>query len=179
MIPFIVALGIYLVGFSLLTYACIFADTTQSPLAQFVTIQLPNLIFIRPIKYSLGEKKYHQITVFISEWIQVIIYQCLITASWSIVFSFVYPEISISTKVSAWPHQYIGVFVCLICIESWRRVFHSSPGYITYKTIQKYNHVGFINTCFTNTIYFLFPSFHPMSHSLFVFFNTFSCPFCV
>jgi hypothetical protein len=35
----------------------------------------------------------------------------------------------------------LGVVVCLACMESWRRVFHSSPGYITQKTLHRYDHV--------------------------------------
>ena len=144
MIPFLVALGIYLLGFSLLTYACIFADASTSPLAKLLTTQLPNILFLRPLKYWFGEQTLHQILLFLSEWTQVILYQFLVTASWSVVFSFVYPEISISSTVSSWPHKVLGVVVCLACMESWRLVFHSSPGYITQKTLHRYDHVRIV-----------------------------------
>jgi palmitoyltransferase len=83
-----------------------------------------------------------------SEWSLVVLYQLLVTGSWSIVFVFVYPEISISSTVSSWPHKAIGGLVLLACIESWRRVFHSSPGYITQKTLHLYDHYPYDNVLF-------------------------------
>lgn len=70
-----------------------------------------------------------------SAHVQQVIYCLAVFGSWSIVFIKVYPLCRQSSHLADY-HTYIGYFVFLFCVGSWRFACGVDPGNITEQTLQ-------------------------------------------
>ena len=86
-----------------------------------------------------------------SAHVQQVIYCLAVFGSWSIVFIKVYPLCRQSSHLADY-HTYIGYFVFLFCVGSWRFACGVDPGNITEQTLQKYDVYPYDDVLYTNKV---------------------------
>jgi len=123
------------------TYSCLLS-TEPSALALFFTEKLPRILFSRisTIFGSTGVALVKKVT----DKFLVIVYLVVVLGAWSIMFTFGYDFMERSTHVDA-RHKLSGYVVFLTCMWSWRKAGSSSPGYITERSIPKYDNYPYDN----------------------------------
>jgi palmitoyltransferase len=140
-----VALTLYLLGFVFLAYFCLFADPDTSTVADLLTRRLPDFLESQVVKL-VGKKCVNKFS-FVAEYFLQILYLVIVLGSWSIIFAYAYPWVTESKHVSDY-HKIIGVFVFAMCMASWRYASNSSPGFITARTLAKFDHFPYDNLLF-------------------------------
>ena len=142
---FIVGLTLYLFGFAFFAYSCILADPDTSGSARFMTQGLPNFVGSK-LANALGPRVMSALRV-VADRALVIIYLVVVLGSWSIVLTHGYELVDKSKSVSNY-HQWVGYLVFMACMFSWRKAMTTQPGYITAKTIVKFDHYPYDNILF-------------------------------
>lgn len=140
-----VALGLYLLGFAFLAYYCLFADPDTSTVADVMTRRLPNYVEAMVVQL-LGKKGLDKVSSFAEYFLQIL-YLALVLGSWSIMFAYGYPWVTQSKHVSNY-HMVIGIFVFAMCMASWWYASNVSPGFITARTLAKFDHFPYDNLLF-------------------------------
>jgi len=127
-------------------YAFLFADET-SGISRFANITLPDTIGTQ-LRKILTEASINKLS-FANDYFLVAVYLVIVLGSWSIVFTHLYPFITESSHVSSW-HKYSAVGVFFLCGTSWRNVSVTNPGYITEKTMAKFDNYPYDDIIFVN-----------------------------
>mmetsp|Transcript_6302 Transcript_6302/g.14219 ORF Transcript_6302/g.14219 Transcript_6302/m.14219 type:complete len:369 (-) Transcript_6302:626-1732(-) len=135
--------------FAFCTYACIFADPDTSDVGRLCTITIPSMLF-QWLKRTLGQKRLSQLSKLMDHGFQVI-YLVVVLGSWSIIFAYGYPEIEKSNYIQSY-HQYTGYALFILCMGSWHYACHVGPGNVTAKTIPLFDHYGYDNILYINTL---------------------------
>jgi hypothetical protein len=139
------ALAAYVGCFVIFIYVCIIADTETSQLARYVNETLPDRV------WSWLSKRVSKRTLyfvqFFSDRFLLLIYCTVVYGAWSILFWLIYPWISHSNAVSN-VHKAIGYAVFATCVTSWRLATSTSPGIITARTLERYDHFPYDNLLF-------------------------------
>ena len=146
-VGFIIGLALYLVGFAFFTYSCIVADPSTSKSAQFFTQTLPTYISEK-LTTLLGQTAVSFLRK-IGDYALVVVYLVVVLGCWSIVLTHGYDLVS-SSKYVANYHMYIGYGVFAACMTSWRKACTARPGWITARTIPKYDNWDYDNLLYTN-----------------------------
>lgn len=134
---FAVSLTIYTVALVAVLYFCVFADPDESATARFLTETLPGKTW-QLLERTLGPKALNVVEFFVDRTL-LVLYCVIVFGSWSIIFAHVYPWIDAQEYVSS-RHKYAGVAIFAACVSSWRLACRSSPGVITARNIQRYDH---------------------------------------
>lgn len=138
------ALAAYLAFLAVIIYVFVIADPETSPIANFFTVKLPLRLW-EVLQRYLGKKSLDVISFFVSRSL-LIVYCTVVFGSWSCIFAYVYPWVLSPTQTFLPKyHTKIGYAVFLSCILSWIYASRRSPGIITPKTIDRYNHFPFDN----------------------------------
>lgn len=140
-----VALGLYLVGFAFFAYFCLLADPETSKLAEFMSVRLPEYLQ-QKLLHMVGKTTVNKLHAISDHFLQIV-YLVLVLGSWSIIFHFVYPMVTKSTHVSNY-HKYIGYLAFVACMASWRYASTSNPGFITSRTLVKFDNYPYDNLLF-------------------------------
>jgi hypothetical protein len=133
----IVAFVLYLAFMVAVMYICIFADPETSPTARFWTEKVPSIVtkFLRRV---LGSKSL-SVLEFFADRVLSLLYLVIVCGSWSIIVTYVYPWVDRQSYVPSY-HKIIGYVVFAASLSSWRLASTTSPGIITAKTLDRYNH---------------------------------------
>ena len=142
---FIVGMTLYLFGFAFFAYSCILADPDTSSSARFMTQGLPNFVG-RKLANALGPRVMSALRA-VADRALVVIYLVVVLGSWSIVLTHGYELVDKSKSVSNY-HQWVGYLIFMACMFSWRKAMTTRPGYITAKTIVKFDHYPYDNILF-------------------------------
>jgi palmitoyltransferase ZDHHC4 len=159
----LIAFIVYIIVIGFIIYYCVFANVETSSLAKICKVTIPQYIY-QTIESIFGIRILNIFDIFIVQHFFVIIYLCIVLGCWSIIFTYIYPWITqqhiyymtnhitttTTSSTTTTPtstmivvsiyHQYIGIFVFLCCLISWRVTNKSLPGIIVPNTIQYYNH---------------------------------------
>lgn len=141
----LVILAFYALFLGVVVYFFVFADPEESPIALFVTETLPRKTW-QTLERLLGVRALQVIEFFMDRAL-VVMYCAVILGCWSIIFANIYPWIDAQDYVSSY-HKYIGYAVFGACVTSWRLASNTSPGVITARNIQRYDHFPFDNIMF-------------------------------
>jgi palmitoyltransferase len=114
-------------------------------MAYLIQVALPNKIWGQLGKV-FGEKKMDVLQEVLDRAL-VLVYLGVSLGTWTIVFWYIYPWVSISSHVSN-GHKYVGYVVFLACYGSWRLCNKTSPGVITPKSFKRYDHYPFDHLLF-------------------------------
>lgn len=148
-VGFLVGMTLYLVGFAFFGYSCILADPSTSTSARLFTQTIPNYVSAK-VANLLGPKAVSALWT-LGEYALVVVYLAVVLGCWSIVLTHGY-ELIESSKYVANYHKYNGYVVFVICITSWRKACTSRPGWITSRTIAKYDNYEYDNLLYTDRI---------------------------
>ena len=140
-----VALGLYLLGFVFLAYYCLLADPDSSTVADAMTRRLPNYVEAK-VAQLVGKQGLEKVSSFAEYFLQIL-YLALVLGSWSIMFAYGYPWVTQSRHVSNY-HMIIGIFVFAMCMASWWYASNVSPGFITSRTLAKFDNFPYDNLLF-------------------------------
>ena len=139
------ALFAYLGVFAIFVYVCLIADPETSRLSRFLNETLPTRIW-NWLGNRLSRKAVDAL-IYFSDRFLLVIYCIVVYGAWSLVFWLVFPWITRSESVSN-VHKYLGSLVFVACIASWRLATTKSPGIITARTLNRYNHFPYDNILF-------------------------------
>mmetsp|Transcript_22416 Transcript_22416/g.34560 ORF Transcript_22416/g.34560 Transcript_22416/m.34560 type:complete len:429 (+) Transcript_22416:115-1401(+) len=139
---FILAILFYILVFVFFLYVCMVADPSTSKLAEFWSERVPNYIGTT-LQNAIGEKAMKNLSILSEHFLQIV-YLVVVLGAWSVMFAHGYPWITSSTYVSDY-HKWNGYVVFLLCMSSYRYACNVSPGYITERTLAKYDHYPFDN----------------------------------
>eukprot|EP00934_Nitzschia_sp_Nitz4_P000207 Nitzschia sp. Nitz4//scaffold119_size111653//90359//91718//NITZ4_004206-RA/size111653-augustus-gene-0.216-mRNA-1//1//CDS//3329533884//207//frame0 len=141
----IAVLASYTAFCGLVLYFCVIANPEESKLAYFLQVALPNKLWTTTSQL-VGEQQMNVVQTFMDLSL-VIFYYFVVMGCWTIVFWYVYPWISATPSVGNY-HKYIGILVFFACFGSWRVANKSSPGCITTRSFQRYDHYPYDNLLF-------------------------------
>lgn len=142
---FIIGMTLYLLGFAFFAYSCILADPDTSSSARFMTQQLPDYASTK-LTNALGPRAMSALHT-VADYALVVIYLIVVLGCWSIVLTHGYELIDNSQYVPSY-HKYVGYLVFAACMMSWRKAMSTRPGWITARTIAKYDHYPYDNLLF-------------------------------
>ena len=142
---FIIGMTLYLLGFAFFAYSCILADPDTSSSARFFTQQLPDYASTK-LTNALGPRVMSALHT-VGDYALVVIYLIVVLGCWSIVLTHGYELIDTSHSVPSY-HKYVGYVVFVACMMSWRKAMSTRPGWITARTIAKYDHFPYDNILF-------------------------------
>lgn len=126
-------------------YFCVIADPESSPIAYTLQVKLPNRLW-GLMGSVMNQKQMDTLQSFMDLGL-VIVYFFVVLGCWTIVFWYLYPWIERSETVGNY-HKYVGYLVFLACFGSWRLANQSSPGIITAKSYQRFDHYPYDNLMF-------------------------------
>jgi hypothetical protein len=98
----------------------------------------------------LGHERLEQLSKLMDHGFQLI-YLVVVLGSWSIVFSYGYPEIEKSTHVPSY-HRRIGYAVFVACMTSWHYACHVRPGNVTATTIPLFDHYEYDSVLYNDRL---------------------------
>jgi hypothetical protein len=133
----IVAFVLYLAFMVAVMYICVVADPETSPTARFWTEKVPSFV-TRYLRRVLGSKSL-SVLEFFADRVLSIFYLLIVCGAWSIIVAYVYPWVDRQSYVSSY-HKILGYVVFAASLLSWRLASTTSPGIITAKTLERYNH---------------------------------------
>jgi len=148
-IGFIIGMTLYLVGFAFFAYSCILADPSTSASARFCTQTLPNHVGDK-VANMLGPRVLSALRT-VGDYALVVVYLVVVLGCWSIVLTHGYELVGNSQYVSNY-HMYVGYVVFAACMASWRKACTARPGWITARTMPKYDNWEYDNLLYTNRI---------------------------
>jgi palmitoyltransferase len=117
-------------------------STEPSALALFFTEKLPRILFSL-ISKSCGSKGVDLVKKVTDKFL-VLLYLVVVLGAWSVMFTYGYAFMERSPHVDS-RHKLSGYVVFLTCMWSWRKAGSSSPGYITERSIPKYDNYPYDN----------------------------------
>ena len=142
-------LGLFLVSYvvfcAFILYVFVIADPATSKLAYQATVVGPNKVW-KMIGNSVGPRKL-KVLEAIADRALMTVYLAVVLGAWTVVFWYIYPWILESPHVSNY-HRQLGYFVFVACFGSWRFCSTSSPGIITKKSFDRFNHYPYDNLLF-------------------------------
>jgi len=142
---FVASMVAYLAVIAAAVYFFVLADPEDSMVARFFQEKLPQRAW-RVAERCLGEKALRVLEFFLDRLLMMF-YCVVVFGSWSIIFSYIYPWIDEQDYVPHY-HKYAGYIVFGVCFTSWRWACNTSPGTITAKNIQRYDHFPYDNLMF-------------------------------
>jgi hypothetical protein len=102
------------------------------------------------LERMLGQKRLNRLSKMMDHLFQII-YLVVVLGSWSIVFTYVYPEIEKSSYVFSY-HQKIGYAVFVMCMASWHYACRVGPGNVTARTIALFDHYEYDNVLYSDKL---------------------------
>jgi len=144
---FLGAIFLYIVFAAALLYFCVFADPETSPYAKYLSQTLPARVWDGLGRF-LGKDGLRALS-FLSERLLIIVYCAVVFGAWSVIFFYVYPWVDRQSVMPKY-HKFVGYIVFASCVASWRLASTSSPGIITAKTINRYEHYPYDNILFVS-----------------------------
>jgi palmitoyltransferase ZDHHC4 len=138
-VTLVVSMIAYAVFLGFVFYFFVFADPDESATALFLTETLPQKTW-KIMERTLGSKALYVVEFFVDRMLMVV-YCAVVFGAWSVIFAYIYPWIDAQNgKYVSVYHKYVGYAVFGACVSSWRLAIRASPGLITAKNIQRYNH---------------------------------------
>lgn len=138
---------LYLIFCIFLIYVFILNDASTSPISYCFTVTLPKYT-LSTLRKIIGPKAVQKLEE-LSNYTLLCIYLVVVLGSWSIMFTFGYTFITKSSHVPNF-HKYSGYLVFFLCMFSWMKAHHTSPGYITAQNIIKFDNYPYDNFLFIN-----------------------------
>lgn len=126
-------------------YVFVIADPNESPWTEYFSVTLPAQGWTR-LQKVVG-KRGISIIEFVADRLLLVMYCAIVFGSWSVVFGYIYPWVDRQSHVSPY-HKWIGYLVFGACVMSWRLACTTSPGIITPKSLERYQHYPYDNLLF-------------------------------
>ena len=131
----IAVLVAYTVALGFVTYYCLFADPDESPTAQWLSETLPQQSWNLLQKY-LPTKLLQAVEFFLDRGM-ALLYLCIMSGAWTVVWFFIFPWVRRQNYVPHW-HQYMAALVFGTCLFSYRKAATTSPGVIVATNVGLY-----------------------------------------
>lgn len=140
-------LGAYILLLGVAFYFVFYADPDESPTAKFLTETLPKRVWGK--LQELLPAKCLNFMQFLSAQFLMLFYLAIMFGSWSIILFFIFPWVDRQSYLPHY-HKYVAVLFLGACLASWRYAATTSPGTITARTLQRYDHFPYDNLLYAS-----------------------------